>query len=149
MSGRAGAVAALVAYAVATMGTVLAEDPPAEMAIGEPEVAATAGGCNLTLAREVATLCQACHTLADLPGGHDGPPLVGVVGRRAGTLPGYSFSPALRESGIVWDRDNLQRFIENPARFVPGTTMAFVGLDDQDDRAALACLIAGADTGGS
>lgn len=66
-----------------------------------------------------------------------GPSLHGVVGREAGAVSGFAFSPALRNSGITWTEDELSRYLEHPQGVVPGTRMAFAGLRDPQDRAAV------------
>jgi cytochrome c len=66
-----------------------------------------------------------------------GPNLRTVVGRRAGTLPGYRFSPALIEAGargLVWTRATLDVYLADPDRFIPGTEMGMPGLREADDR---------------
>jgi cytochrome c len=55
----------------------------------------------------------------------------------AGSLPGYSYSAALKSSTLVWDEATLDRWLTNPAALVPGTAMAFAGLPKPEDRAAL------------
>jgi cytochrome c len=73
--------------------------------------------------------CMICH--APPPGGPQfGPPLAGVVGRPAGSVPGFPYSEALKKSGIVWTEDNLRKWIADNARLVPGTRMAHVSLSD-------------------
>jgi cytochrome c len=71
--------------------------------------------------------CRACH-VADAPTNRVGPHLVGIFGRRAGTVEGFRYSDALAESGIVWDDDSLSAFLADPRGFVPGNRMAFAGL---------------------
>jgi cytochrome c2 len=67
-----------------------------------------------------------------------GPNLRDVLGRRAGTLPNFEFSPAMIEAGtargLVWTRETLDAFLADPQSMVPGTTMTLVGLVNADDR---------------
>jgi cytochrome c len=64
-----------------------------------------------------------------------GPNLFKVVGRQAGSLPGYAFSGAMKEAGFVWDADKLDRFIANPDEVVPGNNMKpYGGLSSGDER---------------
>jgi cytochrome c len=82
--------------------------------------------------------CYACHSLR--AGEHDlpGPSLRGIIGRRAGTLPGFEFSVGMIEAGrsrkLVWTRETLDAFLVDPERMVPGTTMGGPGLPDAEDR---------------
>ena len=81
--------------------------------------------------------CQVCHSLAE--GGPElvGPNLHGVFGRAAGSVPGFPYSDALAGTGLVWSEALLDRWLEDPAGFLPGTTMAFTGYRSAEDRAAL------------
>lgn len=75
--------------------------------------------------------CQACHSIDD----NDlGPRHRGVVGRRAGSVEDYSYSTALRISGLTWDAGTLDRWLTNPSALVPGTKMYFK-IDDPQARA--------------
>jgi cytochrome c len=85
--------------------------------------------------------CAHCHQIG--PGAHSmtGPSLQGVIGRKAGTLTGYPFSPAMRSSGLVWDAATLDRFIAAPQQTVPGSRMIFAGIDEPARRQALIAFI--------
>jgi cytochrome c len=81
--------------------------------------------------------CFACHSVAAGEGKLPGPNLRGVVGRRAGTQPGFRFSPALIEAGargLVWTRATLDAYLADPEGFLPGTEMGLPGLRDAVDR---------------
>ena len=62
-----------------------------------------------------------------------GPSLAGVVGRKAGTVPGYHYSEANEKSGITWDEPTLKEYLKDPKAKVPGTKMVFPGLKSDDD----------------
>lgn len=81
--------------------------------------------------------CRACHELkADQP--HKvGPNLHGLMGRKAGTADGFTYSPALAKSGITWDAATLDKWLEKPSGLVPGNMMAFAGIANPADRAAV------------
>ncbi|HEX7856839.1 MAG TPA: c-type cytochrome [Sphingobium sp.] len=80
--------------------------------------------------------CQACHTAVAGQPSRVGPNLAGVVGRKAASVPAFNYSAALKASGLTWTRGNLDRFLQAPARMVPGTRMA-VALTDNAQRAAV------------
>ena len=105
----------------------------------DPAEAARARGELLSFA------CQACHSLA-AGGPHNvGPNLAGIFGRAAGTAPAFdNYSAALREAGIVWSPAVLDRWLEDPGGFLPGTTMAFTGYGSAADRAALIAFLVAA-----
>lgn len=79
-------------------------------------------------------LCRSCHTITE--GGPDmtGPNLFGVMGRRAGTKPGFNYSEAVRNAGFVWDGPHLNTWLEHPQTTLPGTRMTFAGMPSADDR---------------
>jgi cytochrome c len=75
--------------------------------------------------------CSGCHAVDT---GREGPPLRGVVGRKAGTVAGYQYSDALRASGITWNETSLLRWLENPDAMVKGVDMEFrVSKPDERD----------------
>ena len=59
-----------------------------------------------------------------------GPHLNGIFGRAAGTVPGFSYSPANKQSGAVWDEAVFTTYIRDPKAFMPGTKMVYAGLKD-------------------
>ena len=72
--------------------------------------------------------CIACHRLGK--GVEFGPSLAGIVGRKAGALPNFPYSGALKDSGLVWTEDNLRKWISDGAALVPNTLMPHVSIKD-------------------
>jgi cytochrome c len=118
---RAGA-AVLAAASVALAAASACAMPPGDPARG----------------KTVYQACTGCHSLDE---DDVGPRHRGVVGRVAGTLPGYAYSPALRRSRIVWNRENLDRWLANPQKLVPGAKM-FFAMPDARDRADVIAYLA-------
>ena len=87
--------------------------------------------------RKVAVPCWTCHDLAGTVK-KVGPSLLGVYGRRSGTVPDYGSSDAMIAASIVWDDRMLAAFLSNPGGFVPGNRMVSPGVRDQ---AALSNLL--------
>jgi cytochrome c len=77
--------------------------------------------------------CEGCHSIDE---NDVGPKHRGVVGRKAGSLKDYAYSPALKGSGLTWDESNLDRWLISPTAMVPGTKM-FFKIDDAQSRADL------------
>ena len=80
--------------------------------------------------------CKTCH-VTDPGVNRIGPSLHGIVGRPAGQVAGFNYSPANKNSGITWTDPKLFQYLENPQRVVPGTKMAFGGIADNQKRADL------------
>lgn len=78
--------------------------------------------------------CQSCHS-ADAGMNGVGPSLHGVVGRKAGVVPGFHYSTANEKSGLVWSEAELFAYLKAPQKVVPGTYMTFPGLPKPQDRA--------------
>ena len=81
--------------------------------------------------------CMACHQVGPSARNGVGPVLNGSIDRPAGTHPGYNYSAAMRNSGLVWDERTLTRYLRAPREVVPGTRMAFAGLKDDQELAAV------------
>jgi len=95
--------------------------------------------------------CYACHSVDPAEGKLPGPNLHCVLGRPAGLLPGFEFSPAMTEAGrahgLVWTREMLDAFLADPQRLVPGTEMSLPGLPDPTDRRDVIDYLAQAGSG--
>jgi cytochrome c len=87
--------------------------------------------------------CAICHDLK--PGVQKmGPSLHGVFGRKAGTVAGFNYSPAMKSAKITWSATTLDSYVTSPAKLVPGNKMAFAGLAAPADRANLIAYLQGA-----
>lgn len=88
--------------------------------------------------------CAACHALdAD----RTGPRHCGLLGRRAGSVPGFPYSPAMRRSKIVWTEASLDRFLKAPLQALPGTSMGYDGVKDDHERRDLIAYLRAAGQG--
>jgi cytochrome c len=96
----------------------------------EPELA----GADVARGELLGLACAACHRFRAEEGTLIGPNLQGVFGRMAASVEGFNYSPALRESGLVWTPRSLEAWLANPAGFVEGTTMPFTGYRSAEDR---------------
>jgi cytochrome c len=81
--------------------------------------------------------CGDCHVLE---GVGQGPSLIGVVGRKAGSVPGYAYSDAIKASGLVWTPAELDRFLQGPKKLAPGTAMEVIVPDPGQRRDLIAYL---------
>lgn len=75
--------------------------------------------------------CRECHSFVK-DDNRLGPSLYGVVGRKAGTEPGYAFTQSMKDSGVTWDEATLDKWIADPGAVVPGNGMSppYSGIDD-------------------
>ena len=79
--------------------------------------------------------CTTCHVNTEM-----GPHYRGLIGRKAGTVPGFDYSRALQEKGVVWSEEALDRWLTNPDAFVPGNLMGFRIRDPQERADIIAYL---------
>lgn len=99
--------------------------------------AAVAAEGNAKDGEEVFKACRACHQVGPNAKNALGPVLNGILGRKAGTIEGFNYSPANKEAGEkgwVWSEENLLKYLANPREAMPGNRMAFVGVKDEQDR---------------
>jgi len=151
----AAALTIVLAVAACSPPAVKAETSPAQTAEAPPAPEAPASpppetlvALNITDAsgaqlsgdpargQRIFMQCGTCHSPEQ--GVHRvGPSLYGIVGRRAGTIAGFRYSDANRNSGITWTEQELFTYLENPRARIPGTIMAFSGLRNPQQRADL------------
>ncbi|ATE67025.1 c-type cytochrome [Rhizorhabdus dicambivorans] len=86
-------------------------------------------------------VCGACHKVDKGAPNGIGPNLWGIGNTKAGDVPGFAFSPAMKASKIKWNRDNLIAFIQDPRKTVPGNRMPFAGLKNPASAAQIADYI--------
>lgn len=108
-------------------------------------LAPSAQAQNAEAGRTVFNQCRACHTIE--AGGRNGvgPNLHAIVGRRAGSIEGFRYSAPMRtaaEGGLTWTPENLDRYLTNPKDLVPGGSMAFAGLRNEQQRQDLIAWLA-------
>jgi len=86
--------------------------------------------------------CRECHSFVKNDN-RLGPSLYGVVGRKAGSVPGFAYSESLKDSGVVWDEPTLDKWITNPGAVIPGNNMAalFEGISDASVRAKIIAFL--------
>jgi cytochrome c2 len=116
---RLPAIALAAAAALMPAGTALAADADAE-----------AG------ARVFRTQCGACHVV-EAGKNRVGPSLHNIVGRPSGQVEGFRYSAANKNANLVWTPEVLDKYLINPRQMIPGTTMAYVGLKNDTQRANL------------
>ncbi|MFN3370724.1 MAG: c-type cytochrome [Sphingomonadaceae bacterium] len=95
---------------------------------------------NAQAGKAVFIQCQACHSIKQ---GENrvGPSLYNKIGATAGQVPGFKYSEANKNSGIVWTEEKLFEYLKNPRAVIPGTTMAFAGIPDPQKRADLIAFL--------
>jgi nitrite reductase (NO-forming) len=85
--------------------------------------------------------CRACHSI-EAGKNLTGPSLAGVFGRKAGEIPNYNYSPAMKNANIVWDAATLDSYLADPKSFIPGNKMAFPGVKNEAERQGVIAYLA-------
>jgi cytochrome c len=110
-------------FGLLLLASVLAGGAGAAQAAGDP-----------ARGEQVYHRCQGCHSIDR---NRIGPMHKGLFGRKAGSVPDFDYSDAMKNSGIVWTEATLDQFLQGPRKMVPGTKMTFVGIPKPQDRADL------------
>lgn len=113
----------------------------AAVALGAGLAWAQAPAGDAAAGEKVFDQCKACHTV-EAGKNRIGPSLHGVVGRKAGAVEGFNYSPALKGSNLTWDAATLDKYLADPKGFIPGNKMAFAGLKKSEDRANVIAYLA-------
>jgi cytochrome c len=92
--------------------------------------------------------CLACHSIGDGAKNKVGPVLNGLDGRHSGSVEGYSYSDANKNSGITWSKDQFLEYIKDPKAKIPGTKMAFAGIKNETEANNLWAYISSFDKDG-
>jgi cytochrome c len=123
----------LAIAAMAAMAAVAATAPAAALPPGD----ATRGA-------QIYERCLACHAIDR---DRTGPRHAGLFGRRAGSVPGFAYSPAMKkagENGLIWNDVTLDGFLQSPTTYVRGTRMGYAGVKDDQERADLIAYLTAA-----
>ena len=95
----------------------------------------TAQAQDVNAGQQIFAECAGCHEVTATNG--FGPGLLGIVGRKSASEPGFRYSAALQHAELTWDVKNLNAFLTDPQKLVPGNLMPFPGMDDAQARADL------------
>lgn len=135
-------LAALAAVAVAACASQPAAEP-----VAKPVASSAAASPTATAVASVPTtpppafvVCGACHGATANANPSLGPNLFGIVGRKAGSVADYDYSPALKEWGQTWTVENLAAFVHDPSKAVPGNNMDYGGTDEATAKAIAAYM---------
>jgi len=105
--------------------------------------AASSGAANLVnLGEDAFQNCKVCHSVDADGRSAAGPNLYGIMGRKAGSLVGYSFSDAVSASDITWDEASLDGFLADPSGYLPGNEMLAGAVPDDEARTAIIAYLA-------
>ncbi len=137
----------VMAFLVMLPGVAIEQAIAPSVAVASQDNACAAEA--VTAGKKLFKKCKVCHVV-DKEKNRVGPHLVGIAGRKAGSVKGYRYSKAMKkaaEDGLEWNDENLDKFMAKPRKFIRKTKMAFAGVKKEDQREKLLCYLK--DAGGS
>ncbi len=117
--------------------TIAASTTSTEVDSGSENILALFASTNATEGAKIFKKCAACHSIAEGGSNKIGPALWGVLGRPIGSVPDYKYSKAMASYGKNWSFEEMDGFLIKPKEWIKGTKMAFAGLKNAKDRAAI------------
>lgn len=137
---KADAPAAAATEAAAVVAAPAAVETAAATAVAGAKLEYASFTTDAAAGEKVFAACRTCHVF-DEGVNRVGPSLHKIVGRNAGSAPGYSYSDANKGSGITWTPEVLFEYLKDPKAYVPGTKMAYPGVKDDQKRANLVAYL--------
>jgi cytochrome c len=116
--------------------------------IASSAIASTAQAQDVDAGKTSFNKCMACHAIGEGAKNKVGPEQNGLDGRKAGTVEGYSYSDANKNSGITWNKEQFLDYIKDPRAKIPGTKMIFAGIKNETEAANLWAFLAQYDKDG-
>ena len=116
--------------------------------VASSAVASTAMAQDVEAGKASFNKCMACHAIGEGVKNKVGPEQNGLDGRKAGTVEGYSYSDANKNSGITWNKEQFLEYIKDPRAKIPGTKMIFAGIKNETEAANLWAYLAQYDKDG-
>ena len=112
---------------------MIARSLAAVLALAAVSFVGTANAQDVAAGEKSFNKCRACHQVGETAKNSVGPELNGLFGRKSGSVAGYNYSDANKNSGITWDDAVFAEYIKDPKAKIPGTKMAFAGIKKEDE----------------
>lgn len=112
---------------------MIARSLAAALALAAVSFVGTANAQDVAAGEKSFNKCRACHQVGETAKNSVGPELNGLFGRKSGSVTGYNYSDANKNSGITWDDAVFAEYIKDPKAKIPGTKMAFAGIKKEDE----------------